>query len=63
MFWRTLVVAYLLLNVLLMMFFKRMLSRRLHNPTMAWLLSISLSLSLTFLLALLIIAQYLKRFH
>lgn len=63
MLWRLALVVYALLNVILTLFFKRMLSRRIHNTAMVWLFSIALSLSLNFLVALLIISVYIRQFN
>ena len=58
MLWRLVLVGYILLNVVITIFFKRMLSQRMHNTAMVWLFSVALSLSLNFLIAALVINWY-----
>lgn len=62
MIWNLLILVYLLINVGGVLWFKRMLSKRLDNKLMVWLFSISLSLSINFLLALIIIGIYIRLF-
>lgn len=62
MIWNLLILVYLLVNVGGVLWFKRMLSKRLDNKLMVWLFSISLSMSINFLLALMIIGIYIRLF-
>ena len=53
MLWTICALAYIVLNMVGIVVFHKLLKSRLANPLLAWLFSISLSLSLSFPLALL----------
>jgi hypothetical protein len=63
MLWTLFALAYLLFNVVGILVFRKLLSPKIANSLLVWLFSISLSLSLSFPMALLAISFYIKSVH